>query len=99
MKKLFEKKYSGLIFSLLSGVAYFILATVAVIGSMGNKGLLLCFFFFPAIICGVALVLLKSIKMWLEAEDYKKVGLIFWVHIAIMAFAILAAILMIMGAL
>lgn len=91
MKKFFQTKYGPLAFSLISGLAYFALAMVLLTENTGGKGALLGFFFFPAIICGAALVLLKSIKLWLGAENYKKVYIIavFHIFVIIMALAII----------
>lgn len=84
MKKFFETKYGGLIFSLLSGLAYFGLVLCFIIENAGEKGLLLAFFFFPAIICGMGLVLLKSIKMWQEQQAYGKITAVAVFHIILM---------------
>lgn len=88
MKRFFETKYGGLIFSLLSGCAYFALVMCFILESSGEKGLLLGFFFFPAIICGMGLVLLKSIKQWQEQEEYGKIKAVAIFHIILMVISI-----------
>lgn len=80
-KKLFSTKYGGFAFSLISGLAYFIIILDFLISSVSNGGILLGFFFFPAIICGTALVLLKTVKKLTEDEEYKKLNVLFYVHL------------------
>lgn len=93
MKSFFKTKYGPLIFSLLSGVAYFVLAFMLILDSEGGNGALLGFFFCPAIVCGAALVLLKSIRLWLEGENYRKVYMIATVHCIVILAAIATVIL------
>lgn len=93
MKSFFKSKYGPLVFSLLAGAAYFALALVLILESTGAKGILLGVFFCPAIVCGVAVVLLKSIKLQLEAENYGKIYAIAAVHIAVAAVAVVAVLL------
>lgn len=84
MKRLFETKYGGLCFSLLSGLAYFAVVMNFVLESTGKKGILLGIFFFPAIVCGAAYVILKSIKQLQEREEYTKITVIFVCHVILM---------------
>lgn len=84
MKKFFETKYGGLIFSLLSGLAYFGLVLCFVLENTGDKGIILGIFFFPAIVCGMGLVLLKSIKLWQEQEAYGKITAVAVFHVILM---------------
>lgn len=81
MKKLFKTKYGDLIFSLFSGLAYFGVIMNFVLESVGKKGILLAFFFFPAIVCGAGVVLLKSIRRLTEKEDFSKIRMIFVLHV------------------
>jgi len=90
MKRFFETKYGGLVFALFSGLAYFGLALCFIIESTGKKGMLLGFFFFPAIICGMGLVLLKSIKQLQEKEAYGKITAIVIFHILLMIISIVS---------
>lgn len=81
IQKLFKTKYGGLIFSLISGLAYFVIVTDFL--SNTNGGILLGFFFSPAIVCASALVLLKTAKKLLEEERYKKLNILFFVHLVL----------------
>lgn len=85
--KIFETKFGGLIFSLLSGCAYFIIILSTIL-STTQAGGLLGFFFFPAIICGTALVLLKTIKKLYDEEQYQKINIIFYTHILLILISI-----------
>ena len=92
MKKFLETKYGGLLFSLFSGLAYFGLILCFVIENSGAKGMLLGFFFFPAIVCGMGLVLLKSIKQWQEQEEYGKIKAIIIFHIILFIISVLSVV-------
>ena len=90
MKKFLETKYGSLIFALLSGLAYFGLILCFIIENSGPKGMLLGFFFFPAIVCGMGLVLLKSIKQWQEQEAYGKIKGVIIFHIILFIISIVS---------
>ena len=81
--KIFDKKYGGLVFSLASGCAYYIIILHLILQSSPSAGIL-GFFFFPAIIFGTGLVLFKTIKRLMEEEQPGKVNIICWLHIALM---------------
>lgn len=69
-----------LVFSLLSGVAYFIVV-LQLVGQYSNNGsLLLGFFFCPAVICGVALMMIKLLRSWKEQELYQRMTALFVAH-------------------
>lgn len=80
MKKFFETKYGGLLFALLSGLSYFFIVLTFILETTGDKGILLGIFFFPTIVCGMGLVLLKGIKQWQEAENYNKIRAVVMLH-------------------
>lgn len=90
MKKFLETKYGGLIFSLLSGLAYFCLVLTFILETTGNKGILLGIFFFPAIVCGMGLVLLKGIKQWQEQENYSKITAVVILHVVLFIISIVS---------
>lgn len=77
---LMKKKYAPLIFSLISGLAYFMVALKFIKTYTHQGGGLLALFFAPAIICGMALVLVKCIKNWQEDENIRAVTVTFWLH-------------------
>lgn len=94
IEKIFGTKYGGLIFSLLSGFAYFIVI-LSFIMTTGPRAGLLGFFFAPAIICGIALVLFKMIRQFLENEEFKKANLVGILHIILIIISIVFFIAMI----
>lgn len=94
IEKIFGTKYGGLIFSLLSGCAYFILVLSYII-STGPRAWLIGFFFAPAIICGMALVLFKMIRQFIENEEFKKANLVAILHVILMLMSIVFLIAMI----
>ena len=86
MDKILKSKYGLLIFSLISGLAYFILIMMLI--SKINYSYLLGFFFFPAVVCGAALCLYKSIKGMEEAEEYKKIKSMIMIHYFVILLAL-----------
>lgn len=89
MRKLFETRFGGLVFSLLSGLAYFGLIFGFILDNTNAHGAILGFFFFPTIVCGMALVLLKMIKRLREEENYTKINFIVIAHIILMVLSII----------
>ena len=87
IEKIFNTKYGGLIFTLLSGCAYFIIILSFILGADAKAGLL-GFFFAPAIICGMALVLFKMIRQFLEDEEFKKANIVGIFHVVLMIISI-----------
>ena len=94
MEKIFGTKYGGLIFTLVSGLAYFIVILNFII-SQNAKALLLGFFFAPAIICGAALILFKMIRTFLENEEFKKANIIGILHVILILISIVFLVSMI----
>ncbi len=86
--KLLDKKYGGLIFSLLSGLAYFIIILDYIINSTAAYGMLLGLFFFPAIIAGSALIILKTINRLKTEEKFRQINAIIYLHILLMLVSI-----------
>lgn len=86
--KIFETKYGGLIFSLLSGCAYFVIILDFILKTTPLGGLL-GLFFFPAIIFGAGLVLLKTVKKLLDEEQSKKVNILVYAHIVLILISII----------
>lgn len=77
-----------LVFTLLSGCAYFITVLKFILSHTNAGGGLLGFFFFPAIVCGAALVLIKVIKQCFENENENAVINIFWIHVVFILISI-----------
>lgn len=78
MKKIIESKYGLLIFSLLCGLSYYILIMMLI--SQVEYSYLLGMFFFPAIVCGAAIYLIKALKALIENEDMHRVRRIIVLH-------------------
>jgi len=94
MEKIFKTKYGGLIFTLLSGCAYFIMILNFITQGDSSAGLL-GFFFAPAIIFGIALVLFKMIRQFVENEEYKKANIVGYLHVALILMSIVFLVAMI----
>lgn len=78
---LMRNTWGLLIFALLSGCAYYAVILKFILSHTETGGGLLGFFFFPLIICGAALVLIKTIKQCIENERENAVILIFLFHV------------------
>ena len=78
-----KKTYAPLIFSLFCGLVYFGLALRVIMDFTEVGGGLLAFFFFPAIVCGGALLIVKAIKIYIDEENSKKLNFMFWSHIVL----------------
>lgn len=77
-----------LVFTLLSGCAYFITVLKFILSHTNAGGGLLGFFFFPAIVCGAALVLIKVIKQCFENGNENAVVNIFLIHVVFILISI-----------
>lgn len=86
--KIFNTKYGGLIFSLLCGIAYFIIILSFILKSAAHGGLL-AFFFSPAIIAGAALIIIKTVKRLAEEEKFRNINLFLYPHIILIALSVL----------
>lgn len=82
LARFISRKYIDLIFSLFCGLNYFIVVMNFVLKNT-NNGHLLGLFFFPAIVCGIGLVILKLIKQWAEQNEYRKIGILTILHLAL----------------
>ena len=90
------KTTSGaLVFSLLCGLAYFMLAAYFVLSTTRN-GTLLLLFTAPMIICGMALIVIKLVKQNFEKENDSANLRIFYLHAVLFAVSLLFAIAAIM---
>lgn len=86
--KLVDTKNKELIFSLLCGLAYYIVITGFIVGNTQSGGMLLSFFFLPAIVCGAALIIIKTIRKLKEEEQFGKINLLIYPHLLLMAISI-----------
>ena len=88
INKIFDTKYGGLIFALLSGSAYFIIILNLISNASPANGLI-GFFFAPAIIFGSGLLLLKAVNKLRDEENYKKINIIVYAHIILLIISII----------
>ena len=79
--KIVSTRLGELIFSLLCGCAYFIVILGFIINNTQSGGPLLGLFFFPAIICGAALLIIKTIRKLKDEENFGKINLLIYSHI------------------
>ena len=86
--KLFEATAGLLVFALLSGCGYFFFLLSVIINFSRNQSPLLGFFFAPAIICGAALFIVKTVKNNIEAEEKKKNHILFYLHTVVILIGI-----------
>ena len=86
--KIFDTKYGGLVFSLFSGVAYFIIILDFILKNTAAGGMLLGFFFSPAIIAGAALIIIKTVKSLAADEKFRNINLLLYANILLMALSV-----------
>ena len=86
--KIFDTKYGGLVFSLLSGIAYFIIILGFILKNTPQGGLL-AFFFAPAIIAGMALIIIKTVNHLRDAQKFGNVNIFLLLHIVLMALSVI----------
>lgn len=84
IKEFLKKPIPSFIFSLLCGLAYFGIACHFINMNTENGSMLLAFFFFPAIICGAALIILKAVRMYIEEDNDRKLNFLVVTHILLM---------------
>ncbi|MBP3362069.1 MAG: hypothetical protein J6N52_14560 [Clostridia bacterium] len=88
IEKLFKTKNVPLIFSIICGLSYFVIITRFILTYTSKGGSLLAFFFFPAITCGMALFIFKTIKAYLESNAAASLKVLFYTHILIIIISI-----------
>lgn len=79
ISKFLKKKYGELIFGLFCGISYFFIVARFIV-SNSNFGVLLAFFFFPAIVCLGAIFVIKLLRDLISKEKYSAVNLFMWLH-------------------
>ncbi len=78
--KLLKSTVGRLVFALLSGGAYYIIALKFILSHTSVGGGLLGFFFLPAIVCGMGLVIIKILRSQEEQENTGAMLTVFWTH-------------------
>ena len=86
--KLLKNTAGRLIFALFGGAAYYIIALKFILSHTNNGGGLLGFFFLPAIVCGMALVIIKVLRSKEETENHGAMLRIFWAHLVLIIISI-----------
>lgn len=86
MEKILKSKYGLLIFSLVSGLSYFILIMMLIANV--KYSYLLGVFFFPAVVCGAALCLYKTIKNMEEASEFTRIKSLMIIHIFVVLLSV-----------
>ena len=88
LAKLWGTKYGGFVFSLICGVAYFIiLLNLLSINNQAGGGLI-ALFIAPAVICGMALILIKAAKKLILEEEFSKLALMTYSHIVLLLLSV-----------
>lgn len=90
--QLLQNTWGLFIFALLSGCAYYAVILKFILSHTDVGGGLLGFFFFPLIICGAALVLIKIIKQCIENGRENGAVALFWLHVVFILIAIVFAV-------
>lgn len=86
--KIVESRVGELVFSLLAGGAYFIVIMGFVVANTKAGGVMLSMFFLPAIVCGAAILIIKTIRKLKEEEQPGKINAIIYAHIALAVISI-----------
>ncbi len=73
--------YMPLIFSLVSGIAYFLIVYPMLCSMRG--GAFLAFMFLPAIVFGSGLIIIKMLKNFMDMENEKGVWFLVVMHIIV----------------
>ena len=81
MDKILNSKYGLLVFSLLSGVGYFLLIMCLI--SQTPYSYLLGLFFFPTVVCAMALCIFKAVRKYQQNNDMTKIRKIIVLHIVL----------------
>ncbi len=79
----FSRRGIQLAFSLLSGLGYFFLIYRFICISVNTGGGFLGFIFAPAIICGAALYIIKSLRRFVEEKNTKALWFLFAANVII----------------
>lgn len=96
MNKLYEKlSKNGAItlHALLAGLAYFVIVMRFIVDytKVSNGAILLGIFFFPAIICGSALMLIKLMRNWRDQENLRAIFILAICNLVIFVLSIFFA--------
>lgn len=85
---LLKKTAPRLIFALLCGGAYYIIVLRFIVAHTSLGGGMLGFFFLPAIVCGMALIIVKILKTQEEQGNTGVILAVFWSHILLILLSV-----------
>ncbi|MGN0148753.1 MAG: hypothetical protein ACI4C7_00705 [Clostridia bacterium] len=86
--KLLTNTAGRLVFALISGAAYYIIALRFIMAHTSIGGGLLGFFFLPAIVCGMGLVITKILMSQEEQGNTGVMLAVFWSHLLLIIVSI-----------
>jgi hypothetical protein len=86
--KLLANTVGRLVFALISGAAYYIIVLRFIVSHTSYGGGLLGFFFLPAIVCGMGLVIIKILKSQEEQGNTKGMLAVFWTHLLLIILSV-----------
>ena len=87
IEKILDTKYGKFIFLFFFGLAYFVIIMNLITSYSQNSGLI-AFFFCPAIICGIALAILKMLRRLCDEERKQSASVLIYVHVALILISI-----------
>lgn len=85
---LLKNTWARFVFALLGGAAYYIIALKFILSHTNNGGGLLGFFFMPAIVCGMGLIIIKILRSLEEQENMRAMLAVFWTHIMLIIISV-----------
>ena len=94
VERILRSRYGLFIFSLISGFAYFVLVLMLI--SNVKYFYLLGMFSFPAITCGVALVIIKNVRALEQVGQFDKIRRLLKLHIILIIFTVIYALIKIL---
>lgn len=80
IEKMFSSTTGLLVFSLFSGLGYFAMVLRIVMSFSRNNSAFVCLMFAPAIICGAAFFIIKTVKTNIMNEQPQKNSALFFLH-------------------
>ena len=89
LARILDTRWGELIFALACGVSYYIIALQFIFSYTHTGAALLATFLAPAIICGIALVFIKTIRSWRDREMLGNINSFVNIHIVVYIIAII----------
>ena len=89
-----RRPYHLLVWALVCGLAYLSLAARFILEWTERGGGIIVLFFFPAIVCGAALIIIKGIKKADENGNERAMLSVFYFHLLVILMGIIFALAM-----